>query len=110
MHDPWHKMVPPGAGFVGAILMMTFLGEMSRREWLVAVIAGIALPYFGTDIAMHYLEFTLPWLGSGVEHNMSLAGLIGFVLGLMGIHIIGAMATIGRRFSSNPVDFRGVGK
>lgn len=100
MHDPWHKLIPPGAGFAGAILMMTFLGEMSRREWAVALSMGVLVPYFGTEILMSYLIHTFEWLRGA--HNMGLAGLIGFVSGLMSIHLIGALATFGKRFSTNP--------
>lgn len=103
MHDPWHKMVPPGAGFFGAILMMTFLGEMSKREWFVALATGVMVPYFGTETLMHYLDHTFEWVAQPAgDHSMGLAGLIGFVMGLMSIHLVGALATFGKRFASNP--------
>lgn len=105
MHDPWHKLIPPGAGFFGAMLMMSYLGEMPKRMWFVALGMGVLVPYFGTEVALHWLEHQFPWLRPDDGHNMSLAGLIGFAMGLMSIHLIGALATVGRRFAEDPQGF-----
>lgn len=98
MHDPWHRMIPPAAGFFGAVLMMSYLGEMPTRLWAVALGAGAVTPYFGVPVIVSYLTHTFDWL----PRDGGLEGLIGFGLGLLAIHIVGAFATFGRRFSNDP--------
>lgn len=103
MHDPWHKLVPPAMGFFGSVLMMSYLGQMPVRLWAVALAAGAVTPYFGVEFVMQYLTHTFGWISR--DHSMGLAGLIGFVMGLCAIHGIGALATLGKRFSENPTSF-----
>ena len=98
MYDAWHKLLPPAAGFFGAVLMMSYLGQMSGRLWAVALGSGVLAPYFGVPVIMSYLVHQFTWLprDGGVE------GLIGFVLGLSAIHLIGGLATLGKRFTEDP--------
>ena len=106
MHDPWHKLIPPGAGFLGAVLMMSYLGAMPTRIWVVALASGPVMAYFGTDVAVSYLVSIFPWLPTSDAAMVKLSGLIGCAIGLASIHLVGAFAATGRRFNADPFDPR----
>lgn len=100
MHDSFHNLIPPAAGFSGSVIMMTFLGQMPTRKWVAALGTGAIAPYFGVPAVMGYLHNQFSWLpkDGGVE------GLVGFFIGLSAIFLIGALANVGKRFETNPTD------
>lgn len=106
MHEPWHKLIPPAAGFLGAAAMMSYIGQMPTRLWVIALTSGPAIAYLATDIVVEYLTATYTWLPTSELGLLKLSGFVGAVLGLMAIHLVGALATFGKRFADNPPDFR----
>lgn len=102
MPDNLPKFIPPLMGFFGASLMMTYLGQMPPRQWVVAISAGVMGSYFGVPIATRFMTHTFEWF----PNDDGARGLIGFVIGLSAIFLVGGVAAVGRRFESNPTDLR----
>lgn len=70
------------AGFVGAILSLSFLKGLTRKEAVVAVLTGFASSVFTTPFVVAY--FGLP---SDVESRYGVA----FLIGLLAMNLIPAV-------------------
>ena len=95
------KLFPPLAGLAGAIITLSYMTELTRRQWASALVIGVFGAYIITPIASAYLRhhFGAVWLPS----DGSVEGLIGMMIGMAGIHVVGGFTVIGRKFSSDPV-------
>lgn len=102
MHEPLQNLVPATLGFGGAAVMMTYLRKMPTHHWVSALVAGPSLAYLGSDMVVHFLQHTFPWMPTSEEDVIKLNGLIGAVIGMSSIFIVGAVATLGKRFAANP--------
>ncbi len=93
------KLAPPLIAFLGAVTTISYMPELTRRQWLSAVMFGVLSAYYIPPIAGYWLRQQYPWIPA----DGSVEGLAGLILGLGSIHIIGALTTMGKRFSSDPV-------
>lgn len=98
MPETLQKLIPVGAAFAGASLMMTFLKEMPNHRWIVAIGVSACITYFGMSTVMAFLTSTFSWFPS----DDGARGLIGFFIGLGSIFFMGAFATLGKRVADNP--------
>ena len=68
------------AGFMGAMLSLGWIKDLSRPQMFVAVVTGFACSWYCTPLAMHYLS--LPPEQSDLRYG------IAFLLGLFAMHLI----------------------
>lgn len=100
--DDVHKVVPVAAGLLGASLAASYGPEpMSRKRWYATLASGVAFAFFLAPMTAaatrHY--WPLPW----IPQDGSLEGVAGLMLGIFGIHLTGALTSLGTRFSSDPL-------
>lgn len=96
------KLIPPIVGFFGAVIMLSYMSEIPVSQWATALLFGVISAYFGPPIIVAWLAHAgLAWLPA----DGSVEGLLGLTLGLSSIHIVGAIAVLGRRFSRDPTGF-----
>ena len=96
------KLIPPIAGFFGAVIMLSYMSEIPPRHWATALLAGVIAAYFAPPIAMAWLTHQgLAWLPA----DGSVEGLLGLLLGMGSIHIVGGLTVLGRRFAGDPTGF-----
>lgn len=95
------KLFPPLAGLAGAIITLSYMTELTRRQWASALVIGVFGAYIITPIASAYLRHTFGavWL----PNDGSVEGLIGMMIGMAGIHVVGGFTVIGRKFSRDPI-------
>ena len=79
------------AGFVGAILSLSFLKGLSRPQAVVAVMTGFLCSVFTTPLAISY--FALP----ADEHSRY---GVAFLIGLLAMNLIPAIKATAERFLS----------
>ncbi|MCA9911835.1 MAG: hypothetical protein KC496_00735 [Anaerolineae bacterium] len=97
-----HKFIPPALGFLGAIIMMSYMKEMPPRIWVTAILAGVCSAWVVPPIAAAWLIHAgISWL----PIDGSVEGLLGLLMGLASIHLVAGAAVLGRKFSDNPLDF-----
>ena len=96
------KLIPPIAGFFGAVIMLSYMSEIPPRHWATALLAGVLAAYFAPPIAMAWLEHQgFSWL----PVDGSVEGLLGLLLGMASIHLVGGLTVLGRRFAGDPTAF-----
>lgn len=96
------KLIPPIAGFLGAVIMLSYLSEIPPRHWVTALLAGVLAAYFAPPIAVAWLAHKgFEWL----PVDGSVEGLLGLLLGMGSIHIVGGLTVLGRRFAGDPTGF-----
>lgn len=96
------KLIPPIAGFLGAVIMLSYLAEIPPRHWVTALLAGVLAAYFAPPIAVAWLAHQgVEWL----PIDGSVEGLLGLLLGMGSIHIVGGLTVLGRRFAGDPTGF-----
>lgn len=82
------------AGFVGGLVSLSFLKDLTRFQAILAVFTGIA--------SAGYLTPALQlWIQVGPE----LENAVAFVIGLCGMNIIPGLLFVSERFRANPVSF-----
>lgn len=90
------KKAPLIAGFIGAILSLYFIKNLTRTKAAVAVIGGAAC-------AAYLTPWIIVWFGlRGSEEAESAAA---FLIGILGMNIIGGVFFIGEQFKNNPIEF-----
>lgn len=90
------KKAPVIAGFIGAILSLYFIKDLTRTKAAVAVFGGAAC-------AAYLAPVLIAWFGlQGSEEAESGAA---FLIGILGMNIIGGVFYIGEQFKSNPFQF-----
>lgn len=96
------KLLPPIAGFLGAVIMLSYMSEMPPRHWVAALLAGVLAAYFVPPIVLAWLAHAgLDWLPT----DGSVEGLLGLLLGMGAIHIVGGLTVLGKRFAGDPTGF-----
>jgi len=97
------KLLPALVGFVGALITLSYMPDLSRRQWVTAVLFGTVASYFVPPIfsAWAHQSGAALWLPA----DGSIEGLCGLLLGMGSIHIVGGVTVLGRRFSGDPTGF-----
>jgi len=95
------KLFPPLAGLAGAIVTLSYMAELTKRQWGSALILGVVGAYLATPIASLYLRNTIG--AENVPNDGSVEGLIGLMIGMVAIHIVSAITMLGKKFSSDPL-------
>lgn len=96
------KLIPPLAGFLGAVIMLSYMSEMPPRHWAAALLAGVLSAYFVPPIVSAWFAHAgLEWLPS----DGSVEGLLGLLLGMGAIHLVGGLTVLGKRFAGDPTGF-----
>lgn len=84
-------------GFVGAALGISYMPPMSKKQMVVALLAGLAcaamIPQAADWVWVRYLATPMP----GVFNN-----IVAFCSGLFGMFIVPGLLVIGTTFKSNP--------
>lgn len=79
------------AGFAGAILSLTFLRGLTRKEAFWAVVTGFASAIFTTPLAVHY--FGLPVDGDTQNG-------VAFLIGLLAMNVIPGLKALAGKFGA----------
>lgn len=94
------KFFPPLMGLFGALATLSYMPELTKRQWGAALTIGVFGSYLVTPIVSAYLHYTvnITWL----PQDGSVEGLIGLTIGMVGIFIVGSITNLGRKFSEDP--------
>ncbi|EXF95788.1 holin [Pseudomonas fluorescens HK44] len=79
------------AGFAGALLSLTFLQGLTRKQAASAFLTGFASSVFTTPLALHY--FALPADGA-IQYGVA------FLIGLLAMNIIPGLKALAGKFGS----------
>ncbi len=87
-------------GFIGAVLGVSYVPEMSKKQMFAALLAGLCCAAFITPVATHWyaIYFAAPtpqFLENGAA----------FLLGISGMYIVPGFLSISRAFRDNPLGF-----
>lgn len=82
------------AGFVGGVVSLSFVKQLTRAQAVIAVTTGAVTANYLTDGAMYWLS--LP---------ASLGGFASFVIGLTAMNIVPGLLKVSAIFRNNPVGF-----
>lgn len=95
------KLFPPLMGLVGALVTLSYMKELSKRQWGTALTIGVFGAYLITPVVSAYIHHSadMNWL----PQDGSVEGLTGLLIGMMGIHAVGGATYLGRKFSENPL-------
>jgi hypothetical protein len=80
------------AGFVGSLVALTFLRELTRLQMLTALGTGLATSTYLTPLVMHYF---------GVTQDMNDG--VAFLLGVVAMNIIPAVIAISESIKNDPL-------
>lgn len=80
------------AGLVGGVLSLSMMPRLTFRKAVTAVIGGGACAAYGTPLVVEYLGLSSRNLENGLA----------FVLGVVGMHILGGIFTMSDRWRRNP--------
>lgn len=95
------KFFPPLMGLFGALVTLSYMQELSKRQWGTAVTIGVFGSYLITPIISAYLYYTVDM--SWLPKDGSVEGLIGLMIGMAGIHLVGGFTALGRKFTDDPL-------
>lgn len=96
------RLIPPIAGFLGAVIMLSYMSEIPPRHWVTALLGGVLAAYFVPPIVLAWAAHKgWGWL----PLDGSVEGLLGLLLGMASIHLVGGLSVLGRRFSKDPMAF-----
>lgn len=106
MQDTTPDLIKPiiaAAGFFGALITLSAMPELTKRQMALAVLSGVTFAFWGTPIITAWIFSTASasWLPSGG----SVEGLVGLLLGMGGIHLVGMFNTLAEGFSKDPISF-----
>jgi len=95
------KLFPPLMGLAGSVISLSYMMELSKRQWGTALTIGVFGSYLITPLASAYLRYSvdMTWL----PNDGSVEGLIGLMIGMAGIHVVGGFTALGRKFSDDPL-------
>lgn len=82
------------AGFLGAIVSLRFLRDLTVIQALLAVITGAVVAGYTAPIAKHYLSLSEP-----MKHGL------GFLLGLTAMNLVPGVVRLTDRFKEDPFWF-----
>lgn len=80
------------AGFIGSLVALTFLRELTKPQMLAALGTGLATSTYLTPLAMHYFN---------VAQDMNDG--IAFLLGVVAMNIIPAVIAVSETIKSDPL-------
>lgn len=80
------------AGLIGGILSLSMMPKLTFRKAMTAVLGGGACAAYGTPLVVEYLGVASRNLENGLA----------FVLGVVGMHILGGLFTLSDRWRRNP--------
>jgi hypothetical protein len=86
------------AGFIGGVVSLSFIKELTTFQAILAVLAGAAGANYLTPTALHLL----PW----IEEPLAAS----FFIGLTAMNVIPGVVNLSKRFRNNPQDFIGGSK
>ena len=96
------KSVFLATGFLGSLITLSAMPELTKKQMFLAVLSGVAFAYLGTPVVAAWV-FSLAsatWLPAGG----SVEGLIGLFLGMGGIHFVVFLTSVFQNLSKNPID------
>lgn len=82
------------AGFLGSIVALTFLKELTNPQMLAALTTGIATSYYTTPIFMYYLSFPTT-VNDGIA----------FIVGVVAMNLIPALIKLSEGIKADPLSF-----
>jgi hypothetical protein len=87
------------AGFIGAIASLAYMRELTPAKAVLAVVVGTGCAAYVTPLAMGWLNLT----GSAGENAAA------FIVGIIGMNLVGAFYKGGERLRDRGIDFRNGG-
>lgn len=102
------KLLTVLLGFVGAVITLSYMPELTKRQWLSSVLFGVVAAYIAPPSVVALIHHT--GIATWLPADGSVEGLSGLLLGMGSIHIIAGFTLIGRRFGKNPLSFFRRGK
>jgi len=94
------KLVPPLIAFGGAVVSLSYIPELSRRQWAAALLFAVLAAYLIPPIIGGWVRQSD--YASWVPADGSIEGLCGLLLGMGSIHLVGAFTLVGQRFARDP--------
>ena len=85
------------AGFIGGVISLSYMQELSRFQMVVAVIAGSACAGYLTPVALPILAGA-----AGIEPTPHLENAAAFLLGLTSMNIIPGLMRLSEVFRRDP--------
>ena len=82
------------AGFIGALLSLSFVKALQVRHIYAALVTGAATAHYGTPLVGHFLGLPASVLPG-----------IGFLIGVMGMNLIPALLKLSAEVARSPVQF-----
>lgn len=95
------KFFPPLMGLFGSLVTLSYMQELTKRQWGTALTIGVFGSYLITPILSAYLHHCVDM--SWMPKDGSIEGLIGLLIGMAGIHVVGGFTYLGRKFSADPL-------
>jgi len=95
------KLFPPLMGLAGSVISLSYMMELTKRQWGTALTIGVFGSYLITPVASAYLRHSVDM--SWLPQDGSVEGLIGLMIGMAGIHVVGGFTALGRKFSDDPL-------
>lgn len=97
------KPIIAAAGFLGSMITLSAMPELTRRQMALAILSGISFAYWGTPIltALLYSNPSISWLPAGG----SVEGLVGLLLGMGGIHLVSIFNSLAQTIANDPISF-----
>lgn len=103
------KLVPPLIAFGGAVVSLSYIPELTRRQWGAAILFAVLAAYLVPPIVGGWVRQSD--YASWVPADGSIEGLCGLLLGMGSIHLVGAFTLLGQRFAKDPQGtVKGIGK
>lgn len=100
------KLIPPILGFIGNVIMLSYMRELPTRHWVSALLFGAVVSFFGPPFILAYLQHKgILWAISDEFVKLATAGMLGLFLGMSSIHLIGGLTVLGKKFSTDPTQF-----
>lgn len=87
------KLISLVSGFMGGVISLSFVKELSKPQALAAVITGALSAGYLTPVVTYYLPHTLPELS------------VSFLVGLTAMNLIPGIIKLSELFKKNPQDY-----
>lgn len=94
------KLTTIAAGLIGAIISVAYLRKITLLKSSLSIFIGFTVAVLLTPLTIHYLD--IPSAQSqGIETGVA------FILGLLGMNIIGIGFSISEKIRKNEISFKG---
>lgn len=87
------------AGFAGGVISLSYLGELSKAQMVLAVLAGSACAGYLTPVAIPVLADAI-----GVAQTPHLENACAFLLGLTSMNIVPGLMRLSEVFRRDPAE------